>query len=457
MHQDNSEMRKTRAVDSQKMASGSGDRERPAPDYITRLELIKHRLELADARVERVDFQLRQLKDEQQAILQEIPDPLLIVRASDAVCTYVNPAFCRIFEYDATDLLNLSLYMGGFFVRDEDRDQITAHLGSRGRVDDFEFQCRLKSGAFRDALFTARSILFQGEPSFLVIIKDVTQPKKHQAELHRLETILNQAREIDALGQLAGSIGHEFNNLLMAISGNASLMLYNLDEQHPHYEKLKQILQSVQSGTELTAQLFDFSRQGKHRINLEEFNDQIVNRKQAGAINPSVPVDYRMPQRVMEPGDPVSGDAGRPYPEARALSFTQYAAFNAYEEIQKVPSTVLLVDDEHMLVDVGKEMLEKMGASVITALSGEDALRVYDQYGDKIDLVILDLVMPGMDGEAVFRALRDRNPNVRVLISSGFSSEAMVQRLRDAGCNGYIKKPFNVVSLSRTIKRILKP
>ena len=117
--------------------------------------------------------------------------------------------------------------------------------------------------------------------------------------------------------------------------------------------------------------------------------------------------------------------------------------------------TILLVDDEDMVADIGRRMLEKLGYSVLLAESGKKALTVYEAQGDHIDLVILDMIMPNMGGSEAFDQLKARNPDVRVLLSSGYSLNGQASLIMKRGCNGFIQKPFNLEKISKKIREIL--
>lgn len=117
--------------------------------------------------------------------------------------------------------------------------------------------------------------------------------------------------------------------------------------------------------------------------------------------------------------------------------------------------TILLVDDEQMIIDIGKDILEALGYTVIAVRNGSDAISTYQQHGEAIDLVILDMIMPAMDGEATFDALKAVNPQVTVLLSSGYSINGRAEAIMQKGCRGFIQKPFTFEEAARTIRRIL--
>jgi len=125
------------------------------------------------------------------------------------------------------------------------------------------------------------------------------------------------------------------------------------------------------------------------------------------------------------------------------------------ESIIRGEETLLLVDDEKMILDVGREILEILGYEVLVATSGQAALELYQAHADKIDLVILDLIMPGMDGREIYSRLKDMHPEARVLLSSGYSINGEAAEIIEMGCDGFIQKPYNMGDLSAKVREIL--
>ncbi len=123
--------------------------------------------------------------------------------------------------------------------------------------------------------------------------------------------------------------------------------------------------------------------------------------------------------------------------------------------VSKGTGTILLIDDEQMIIKVGEELLEELGYKVLTAESGQDAIKLYEKNAEKIDLVIMDMIMPGMGGGETFDHLKQIKPDIKVLLSSGYSINGQASEILERGCDGFIQKPFNINQLSEKIQGII--
>jgi two-component system, cell cycle sensor histidine kinase and response regulator CckA len=123
--------------------------------------------------------------------------------------------------------------------------------------------------------------------------------------------------------------------------------------------------------------------------------------------------------------------------------------------VAKGSETVLLVDDEPMIVEVGQQMLAALGYEVLTASSGEEAIALYVSNKDLIDLLIIDMLMPRMSGGELFDTLKKHDPAVKVLLASGYSIEGEARAILQRGCKGFIQKPFTIAELSTKLRQIL--
>jgi two-component system cell cycle sensor histidine kinase/response regulator CckA len=117
--------------------------------------------------------------------------------------------------------------------------------------------------------------------------------------------------------------------------------------------------------------------------------------------------------------------------------------------------TILLVDDEEMIIDVGAQILQKLGYEVLTARHGKEAIEVYQQNRQIVAMVILDLIMPEMGGGETYDRLKEMDPNVKVLLSSGYSLDGQATEILNRGCDGFIQKPFSIKSLSEKLRQII--
>jgi CheY-like chemotaxis protein len=117
--------------------------------------------------------------------------------------------------------------------------------------------------------------------------------------------------------------------------------------------------------------------------------------------------------------------------------------------------TILVVDDEANIIEVTRGMLRRLGYNVMAARSGAEAVEVFREHRDRIDIVILDLVMPTMDGAKTYEAIKLIKPGVRVLLSSGYSLAGDAGELVAQGCDGFIQKPFNIQQLSEKLNQVL--
>jgi two-component system, cell cycle sensor histidine kinase and response regulator CckA len=116
--------------------------------------------------------------------------------------------------------------------------------------------------------------------------------------------------------------------------------------------------------------------------------------------------------------------------------------------------TILLVEDEELVLDIGRQMLERLGHRVVAARSGAEALAIYQRDPGSIDMIILDMIMPGMGGGATFDRLKAIRPDVAVLLSSGYSLNGQAADIMRRGCRGFIQKPFTLGQLDQKIREV---
>jgi signal transduction histidine kinase len=409
----------------------------------------------------------------------------------------------------------------------------------------------------RDWSESERYILFEIVKIVSARVNQIISDRKRR----NLEEQLQQARKMEAIGALAGGIAHNFNNLLMGIQGNISLMLLDADLDQSHHQRLHKIEKVIQDAAELTRQILGFAEGGKYQVDLTDLTDLIQKssemfggtRKQIKIYSKyqkdiwPVEVDKKQIEQVLfnlyvnaweampgggdlylETENVILGeDHGKPYyvkpgnyvklsvtdtgigmtKKAQEMIFDPFfttkemgrgtglglaaaygiiknhdgiidvysekghgATFNIYlpasaekvikkeKSLAEVPGsteTILFVDDENMIIDVGEKMLKILGYNVLTARNGREAIEIYKKNRDKIDMVILDMVMPDTGGGETYDTLKKINPYIKVLLSSGYSIDGEATEIMERGCNGFIQKPFNMKGLAQKTREVL--
>lgn len=226
-------------------------------------------------------------------------------------------------------------------------------------------------------------------------------------EVGAIRERLREAERLAAVAGLAGSVAHDFNNLMTGIQGYARLLLDRVGPGDPIRRQLAAIVNAAERAADLASQLQAIDSQGYNPV--------------GRAAAPEVAI--------------------MPVTSAPAVRGPQH--------------TILAVDDEPTILALAKDVLELEGYQVLVARNGVEALAIYRDSHGGIDLVLLDLTMPVMGGVECFRRLKEIDPAVRVVISSGFTSEsATVDMLRD-GALDCLQKPYEIQALARIVAAAL--
>jgi len=117
--------------------------------------------------------------------------------------------------------------------------------------------------------------------------------------------------------------------------------------------------------------------------------------------------------------------------------------------------TILLVDDEKMVLEVSSRLLQKLGYEVLTAENGMEAVQTYQSYRSRIGCIILDMIMPVQNGGQTYDRLKQIDPGIKVLLSSGYSLDSQAKEIMNRGCNGFIQKPFTIKELSEKVRSVI--
>jgi CheY-like chemotaxis protein len=124
-------------------------------------------------------------------------------------------------------------------------------------------------------------------------------------------------------------------------------------------------------------------------------------------------------------------------------------------EPTKGKGTILVIEDEEMVLDVCRELLKRLGYQVLGAKTGNEAINIAQTFDSDIDLAMLDIVLPDMGGEAVYPRIMKARPNLKVIVFSGYSIDGPAQEILNKGAQDYIQKPFTIAEISKKLKTVL--
>lgn len=498
---------------------------------------------------------LTESEEKYRKLIETATDAIFILQ--DGEVKFPNPKAREMARQMGVDLKQHSFFE---YVAPEDQNMVLERHFRRLKGDKvpstYNFRLLRANGEAFWVEVNAVKIVWEGKPATLNFIRDIDDQVKLEAEFQH-------ARKMEAVGTLAGAIAHNFNNLLMAIQGNVSLLLLDTESEDPRHEEIKKIQEHVESGARLTSQLLGYARKGKYKIRSLDFNSLITKTmasfrqshptaRVASELAPDldavagdrsqlehvlfnifknavdampeggelfiktmnidheqirkrnykikageyimlviadtgVGMEQKVRRRIFEPFFTTKGlghGTGLGLASAYGIikghsgyidvdsqkghgttffiylpTSTRPAEKTDYKDKSVIHGSgcILMVDDDPAVLEISSKMLTKLGFRVLEACSGRDALSVYRQNRDMIDLVILDMIMPDIGGGEVYERLKDINRNVKAILATGYSLDGEASRILKKGCDGVIQKPFSIDRLSRVIHRALKP
>ncbi|MCK6489016.1 MAG: PAS domain S-box protein [Planctomycetes bacterium] len=469
----------------------------------------------------------------------DLPLSLLVAAAPDGTVRRANPGWLAILGWEPGALAGLAL---SGLVDPDDHDALAralADLAAGRRVAGLELRLRRRAGGCAMVAWEASPLA--GGHGFLAIGHDVSARREAEGRLRQVE-------KLDALGQLAGGVAHDFNNQLGGILGHCELAL-RLPLGEDAHRHLAAIQTAAQRSARLTGQILAFARKGNYRvevIDLDALVDEVETLLERSLDKRIALVRHRSPVPPL-----VAGDAGAlqnailnlalnardAMPQGGTLSFAiaaaelpdgpavelavadtgtgiapevqrrifepffttkaqgkgtglglsaVYGTVTAHHGTIAVASTpghgttfrlrlpaapaglatpdkppppatapaslrVLLVEDEPHLRELGCEMLGDLGHHATACADGVEAEAVFAADPAAFDLVMLDMMMPHRGGAETFAVLRALRPDLRVLVSSGFSQEHETRTLLSQGVRGVLPKPYGFEELARAI------
>ena len=509
----------------------------------------------------RAEAELRDIASRFEAYVQAAPDAILVLNEAGQLQEVNDSAVLLLGRSKETQVGRHLLD----FVGDEDRARFDAEMAGLMKVGRF-------SGEFafvrpdRSVRLTHLEGVKLSPARFLVFAKDVTEHKAAEAALRAAQENLHHAEKMQAIGQLAGGVAHDFNNQLTTVLAFSELLRQEVQPDPKLTAYCDQIMAGIKRASDLTAQLLAYSRKGKYQsvhIDLHYLVDEVCSLLQR-TIDKKVDVrlDLRAPTsatvgdptqlqnvllnlalnardampdggtltistrvveesdivrqsllgtlsqthyievcvadtgvgmtadvlgRIFEPffstkapgkglgmGLPsvygavvghngairVESEPGRgsafyvylPASEVQAVSDEQPVSL---EVVPKRSARIIVVEDEPTLRVAVCTVLTHLGHVVKGFTSGRDAIAYYRDHWADTDLVILDMIMPVMNGKETFLALKAVNPDVVALVASGYSLETETEEILRSGVRGFLQKPFKMEDLAKGVTEVL--
>lgn len=406
----------------------------------------------------------------------------------------------------------------------------------------------------------------QTPKNWMGVFVDITEEKKMLETIRHQEETLAQSRKLKAMGQLAGGVAHDFNNMLSTILGFAELMEEDLEGQDEMLHYTKTIIDTCEKASSLTQKLLSFSRKKSTHSSAVDIHEMLINsidlmkrsmgkdieiHKQFNAGNKYIMGDFSQLQNVilnmgfnardaMPDGgifkittdnivmdekaclnssfDIHSGTFIRVRMEDNGSGMSKevvekifepffttkdvgkgtglglassYGTINAHQgcisvnseigrgtifdiympvseektntgketavkkTVKKGSGTILVVDDEEQIREMLRKLLMNLGYDVILAGDGYQGIERYKENQDKIACVILDVMMPKLDGAKTFEYLKEINPDIITIISSGFASNDQIESLKSRGISAFLKKPYRQADLGNLLMELL--
>ncbi len=509
---------------------------------------------------------LRESETKYRDVVERASDGILIVQ-EQLIC-FANSQLVRLSGFTQDEIV------GSDFTEflHEDEFQVTLkryrdRLEGRPTPRIYDSALKHRDGHRVEVEINSGLITYEGRPAVLALIRDITGRRRVEAEKAQLEEQLRQSQKMEAVGELAGGVAHDFNNMLTAISGFSQMILRRVGEDDPTLSDYAQtIREASKRAAELTAKLLAFAR--KDPLEVAPVDLHLVIRDVVKLLERTIDPRVRIHQDLKATQATVLGDRSQlqntilnlavnardamlnggiltfrtsileeyeryttPVPadlepenhllitvadtgigmdaETRDRAFEPFfttkdtgrgtglglasaygtvkahrgsitltshpgrgSTFKLYlplaietadvhdeatAEIGFGEGRILVVDDEAPIRELYTAMLEEIGFEVVCTVDGREGVDYYREHQGEIDLAIVDLIMPRLSGRECVEALKLLDPGLPIVVSSGYSIDEEVRRVMAAGANTFIRKPFTMDELARTVTANLRP
>ena len=520
-------------------------------------------LEKSEAERKRVEEALRESEKQYRTLFNGAADAIFI-HDLDGYFLQVNEMACERLGYSQEELLRMA---PKDIAAPEDAQQTSERINQirqKGHLV-FETEQVTRDGKIIPAEVSSRLIEYAGKQALLSIARDITERKQAEEEHNKLQSQLEQAQRMEAIGTLASGITHDFNNILSAVIGYTELAREDVSEGSKAQANLQEVYKAGIRAKDLVGQILAFSRQREHEQKPVRISSII--KESLRLLRPSLPTTIEIRQNIQTESDTVLADPSQihqvlmnlctnaahamrekggileltleevdldthdvaSYPgltpgayvklsvsdtghgmnrrvmkrifdpyfttkekgvgtglglavvdgivKTHGGTITVYsepekgATFHVYlpriehpkavgvpEEIEPLPKgheRILFVDDEKPLVDIGKQVLERLGYQVTARTSSTEALEAFRAQPEKFDLVITDQTMPTMTGEMLAKEITGIKPDTPVILCTGYSEILSEGKLGASGIREVLRKPIITREMAKTIRRVL--
>ncbi len=508
----------------------------------------------------RTEESLRESEDRYRTLFEMESDATFIIDNESGEIIEANETAAGLYGYTKRELVGMRNY-------DLSAEPDETRCATENRLTAIPVRWhRKKDGTVFPVEISAAHLSLKGRPVHIASIRDITERMRHEEERKALQSQLFQSQKIEAVGQLAGGVAHDFNNILTVIFGYTDLLMKKIEPDSPLRFPTEQIQSSAVRAAELTRGLLAFSR--KQIMEPKKLEIQDVVREMDKMLGRLVREDIVLRTELAEARLVVNADAGQigqvlinlvtnavyAMPEGGVLSINvhrgvidsgfierhgfgepgEYACisvsdtgtgmdeetrrrifepffttkepgkgtglglsivygivkqhdgfitvgsepgagttFHVYlplagvapEEVgdsapgrdtpERGGETILVAEDDDIVRELNALTLSEAGYRVITAANGEEAVLRFKENRPTVDLLVFDVVMPGMDGSRAYEEIRGIDPDVRVLFMSGYTREIVIRKGVPEDDVFFIRKPFLPMDLLRKVREIL--